>query len=121
MQPQTRENRKLQERLAVPSISLIERNRRTEVGQKLNSLPSEFVDVVKGVIKCLLIHGDVDPIVLAEGGRLGKTVNQHVIMAAIDKATTGNLLKPVPGTNRHRVMANPELKDALSFHLLGGQ
>ena len=119
LQDRTKENLKLQARLAVRPISLIERNRRTEVEQKLNLLPSEFIDVVKGVIKYLLIHGEVDPIVLAVGGRLGKTVNQHVIMAAIDKAAMAGLLKPVPGTNRHRVMVNPELKDALSFHLLG--
>jgi len=119
LQNQTKENRKRQARLVVRPISLIERNRRTEVEQKMNALPSEFVDVVEGVIEYLLIHGEVDPILLAEGGRLGKTANQHVIMAAIDKAAMAGLLKPVPGTNRHRMMVNPELRDALSFHLLG--
>jgi len=116
----TETNRILQDQLTVPSVSLLERDRRELVKQKLDSIPSAHRDLVIKVLKYILQHGEADPVAIIAGGILGSSANAHPIQDALAMASYCGLTTAVPGSyNRRIVVINSGLKEALTYHLLG--
>jgi hypothetical protein len=116
------EVQKLQEQLTNPPISRIEQSRRDSVGQKLQLFPSAYAETAKSILKYVLEHGQVNAFELIHDGLLGGISNPDLIEKALEKALGCHLLRPYPGLGPWTsisVSINPELKPALSFHLLG--
>ena len=105
------EIRDLRTKLA-PQITPLEQSRRDRVAEKLQSAPPEDLFVLKHV----LTHGETRPAHIRSAD-----FSQEAVNAAIQRACyQSNLLKPT-GTAMGwplTVVINPELMDALSFHLL---
>jgi hypothetical protein len=110
----------LQERLAKPPLSPIEQGRRELVDQKLRSFPANQLELAKAVLRYVLDHGTVPTSGLIFDDLLGGVSNPDLISIVLEKAVHDQLLGGNPGPwTSMRVTINPELKSALSFHLLG--
>lgn len=108
--------RDLDERLEAPKVPELERSRRDLVRSKLKDCtPDDFA-----VLKYILQNGQADVgaiIALGVPDPPHQPHNPDAYRAAIDKAFSSGLLKlSSPGSSVMTI--NPDLVDALSFHLL---
>jgi hypothetical protein len=110
--------RNLQGQLTAPRVSPLEQSRRDLVEKELTTATPLDLEVVTYVLR----HGEIDPIVLATTSFL-QSKNQHEVQQAINRGLSTGLLKHIPAppgvpSFRQFITVKPELRDALSFHLL---
>ena len=114
LQRQQEENRVLHDRLAAPQISPLEQGRRNLVADNLKDATRHDIEFLTHVLH----HGQVDDTAFI---RDAPQDEQKLYRDAVNKALGSNLLIYGPhygGASKQRVIINPDLIDALSFHLL---
>ncbi len=116
------ETRRLQKQLAKPQLSLIEERRSKLVKEKLTLFPATYREMAKLVLQYVLEHGKVPAFDLIHDNLMGALSNPDLIEKVLEQALHTQLLRadPSPGPwTSISVVVNPDLKTALSSHLLG--
>ena len=97
-----------------PAVSPIQQSKRDSVGKRLQ----EYSEDEKQVLRYLLQHGQVEQMRL----RASCGVPFEAVAGALPKAKAHQIIKTVYPSRQgypHHWEINPELHDALRFHLLG--
>ena len=106
----------LEDSLKKPVVSALEISRRKTVAEKIASF-RQPKDLVNETLKYILEHGDVEPIEFAST-HMDSPGKESAVQAIIYQGQSNGLLR-ASQSQRPRVSIHPDLREALTFHLLG--